>query len=269
MTTTIFKDKVEEIILLLQGSGSRLSCQLQPPLKIPPNVTASITLTKLTFYNSFSNISEKHNNQLKIKPGDDSEWMIIQVPEGAYELDDLNSEIIHQLTDKGVSDVESNFRLEPNLATLRAMITLRGGYILNFNVDFSIAKLLGFKVTDILNSGKRHIGSELVNINSISSLILMTDVVSPSYHNGKLLSYIYNTVLNVAPGVKVVDIPVNLTYIPLINDVITSVNVWILDQNLKTVDFRGEDVEIEMKLRLEHRDLNVDESGNIKKTKLN
>ena len=60
--------------------------------------------------------------------------------------------------------------------------------------------------------------------------------------------FIYNAFLDVAPGEKFYERPVNLTYIPVVNNLISEVTCWITDQNSRPVDFRHEELEIELKL---------------------
>ena len=131
---------------------------------------------------------------------------------------------------------------------MKAMITLDGRYSVDFNVAYSIATLLGFKKTSKLIGVKRWTGEYVVDINQISSLIVMCDIVQPSFLNGKPTSFIYNCILDVEPGYKFIDTPLNLTYIPLANNLISRIDCWVLDQNCNAVDFNGENLEIELKL---------------------
>ena len=59
----------EEMILILNGIGPKVSARLQPPLHFFPDDEISIAMTKMSFYNSFSNVREKLNNELNIQPG--------------------------------------------------------------------------------------------------------------------------------------------------------------------------------------------------------
>ena len=139
-------NRVETITLILSGNGPNLTCSLQPVLRYEKNVTASIALSKISFYASFENISaDKKNNALKIKPGKEKDWILVELKNGAYDVDDIYNEIIDQLSAKGIENVEKNFHLQANPTRLRVRITLSGDYQLSFDVYHSIAKVLGFK----------------------------------------------------------------------------------------------------------------------------
>ena len=90
----------EEMILILNGIGLKVSARLQPPLHFFVNDEISIALTKMNFYNSFNKVRDKFNNDLKIKPGKDHDYFLIKIPTGAYEIAEISTEIIHQLTVK-------------------------------------------------------------------------------------------------------------------------------------------------------------------------
>ena len=241
------------MIIVLSGEGPRVTCDLHPPIRMGNNDVISLALAKIMFYNSFANIHKGKNNCVKIKPGDGKESIMVQIPTGAYEINQINLEIIHQLKAAGGdAKADEHFKLQPNTATLKSMITITKGYIVDFNVNASIAPLLGYLSTDKLIGGdnKRYEGKNIVKITQISSLLVMCDAVRPSFLNGKLTSFVHNCVLDVEPGVKFIDKPSNLTFVNTSNNVITQLSCWGVDQNLNTVDFRHEQLEIELKLKI-------------------
>ena len=100
------ENRVETISLILTGNGPNLTCNLQPVLRYERNVTATIALSKISFYTCFENISFDKNNELKIKPGKNQEWILIKLKSGAYDLDGIYDEIIDQLSSKEIKDAE-------------------------------------------------------------------------------------------------------------------------------------------------------------------
>ena len=99
----------EEVILILNGIGPKVTTRLQPPLQFLADDEITVALTKMTFYNSFMNIREGFNNQLKIKPGNNHDFMLISIPSGAYEIVEIADEIIPQLTAKGIKKADKNY----------------------------------------------------------------------------------------------------------------------------------------------------------------
>ena len=150
------ENKIETISLILTGNGPNLTCcKLQPVLRYERNVTATIALSKISFYTCFENISFDKNNELKIKPGKNQEWILVKLKSGAYDVDDIYNEIIDQLSAKGIEDVEKHFDLKGNSKTLRVRITLVNDYQLSFDTEHSIATILGFRRADYLDRNGR------------------------------------------------------------------------------------------------------------------
>ena len=263
--------KTEVIPLILTGDGPKLSCNLHPVLRFERNVSVTLALTKISFYTCFENISFDENNELRIKPGGGHDWILVQLNSGAYNLDEIYEEIIRELTRKGVKDIDKSFVLEANSTTLRANITLGNGYKVSFDTEHSIAKILGFKSTDFLNQDGRYQGSDVVNINTVTSLFVLCDITRASYKNGKHASFIYNTVINTKPGVRFIDTPTNLVHIPLLlNDIISDINVWVVDQNMRPIKMMNREFVIELNLVLHHHNINLDNTGNVtKRTRFN
>ena len=250
---TYVQDRVEEVMVVLHGTGTRLRCELNPQMIIAKDVEATIALTKLVYYNAFANVSTGVNNRIKIQPGKSAPWITVSLSTGSYEIDELYQEILHQLSETyGLKEPEKSFVLEPHLPTLHAMITLRNSWKVSFDLEHTLADLLGFDKGKMLSGDKRHMGEGLVNINNLHSLVVMCDVARPSYLNGRLTSYILNYPVYGPPGAKIVYAPSHLTYVPLVNNVLSSINVWLKDQSLGDVNIRNETVEVELKLRLRH-----------------
>ena len=262
------ENSVETISLILSGNGPNLTCNLQPVLRYERNVTASIALRKISFYACFENISFDKNNELKIKPGKNQEWILVKLKSGAYDVDEIYNEIIDQLSNKGIKDVEKNFDLEANSTTLRVRITLRNDYKLSFETDHSIAEVLGFRRSDYLDRNLRYEGSDIVHINTTTGLFVLCDIARASYRNGKHVSFIYKTMINTGSGVRFIDTPVNLVHVPLlITNSISDITVWVVDQDLQPIKMLNNQLEIELNLVLHHHKINLDNAGNVSKKK--
>ena len=235
-------------------------------LRFERNVDVTIALSKLAVYNNFSNILTGVNNSLKIKPGEARDWVLIHFPTGAYSLDDIYDEIVHQLHKSGVTeDVEKNIIFEANSPSLKLFITLRGNYEIDFNVDYSLAPVLGYEPSDLLIGETQHRGSNPVKINKVTNLLILCDITRASYINGKQVSYLFNANMDVEFGVRYVNTPEQLTHIPVLNETkISDMNVWVVDQNLDTVTISpGNRLEIELKISLRYHNILLDASGNV------
>ena len=60
---------------------------------------------------------------------------------------------------------------------------------------------------------------------------------------------VYNFFPDAAPGQKILAAPSNLIYLPVTVDVISTLPVWLTDQDGKVLDLRGEELTIRFHLR--------------------
>ena len=60
---------------------------------------------------------------------------------------------------------------------------------------------------------------------------------------------VYNFFPNAAPGQKILVAPDNLIYLPVTVDVISTLLVWLTDQNGELLDLRGDELTIRFHLR--------------------
>ena len=58
----------------------------------------------------------------------------------------------------------------------------------------------------------------------------------------------YNFFPNAAPGQKILEAPHNLIYLPVTVDIISTLSVWLMDQEGELLDLRGEELTIRFHL---------------------
>ena len=75
------------------------------------------------------------------------------------------------------------------------------------------------------------------------------DIISGSYVNGTTQPTIYSFFPNVSPGYKIVEKPINLSYLPVIMDTISSIETTITDQTGKRLNLRGEYITMRLEIR--------------------
>lgn len=109
----------------------------------------------------------------------------------------------------------------------------------NYRVDLtnptSISSVLG-SIRPIHTQGYQE-SENVVNILSINSLLVNIDIISGSYVNGSNQNTIYSFFSNVSPGYKIVEIPVNLVYLPVTMDTIHSLETNLTDQKWCVTQF--------------------------------
>ena len=105
----------------------------------------------------------------------------------------------------------------------------------SFDVPNSLASVLGFKQS-IYGVG-RH---------ASENLLLILCKLHSSYMHGTQAQVV---AYNFFPGQKILDVPHNLIYLLVTVDVISTLSVWLTDQQGKLLDLRGEELAIRFHLR--------------------
>jgi hypothetical protein len=217
---------------------------ISPPLQLNPKRKYKLALLNLETYNSIPNITSA-NNTFVYTDGEKVEgnesWKTITIPEGSYEVQQINTHIQRQMRNNlGENERKqyNNITMGANASTLRAYIKIASP----FRVDMAkstIITTLGFNAK-ILSAGY-HEGENPVNIIHVNSILVNCDIVSGSTLNGTEQPIIYSFFPNVSPGYKIVESPNNLVYLPVERSgSIDRIRVWLTDQNNFKLILRGE-----------------------------
>ena len=226
-------------MLTVSGSGSRIVTVYDQPIKLNPKRQYEMALLNLETYHSIPNVEET-NNCLKYRKDGKSAWSMVKVPVGSYEIRAINAEIIRQVGNKSIE-------FKANLNTLQCILTITGTYEVDFTTENSIHTLLGFN--DHVYTKGRHASENLVDILRVNSILVHTDIISGSYHQGKIVPIIYSFFPDASPGEKIIEKAQNIVYAHVTMDTISLMTTWLTDQDNKVIDLRGEELTIRYHIR--------------------
>ena len=235
--------------IILSSDKTNFNTRFNPKLELDEKKKYEIALVNLETYYSFPNIDET-NNTFVYSPDNGNSWEKIKIPEGSYEIDDINDAIQHEMKKRTHYDeINEDYyiNIAPNTNTLKSVLILEKGYQVDFNHQNSLAKMLGFtgtKYTEVF-----HESENVVDILRINSILVNIDIISGSYVNGTTKSTIYSFFPDVSPGYKIIESPVNLVYLPITLNTIDSLNVMITDQDDHLLNLRNEKLTIRFHIR--------------------
>ena len=235
--------------IILSNDKSNFNTRFNPNLELDKEKVYEIALVNLETYYSFPNIDET-NNIFVYSPDNGNSWVKIKIPEGSYEIDDINNTIQHEMEKRGHYDeINEDYyiNIAPNTNTLKSVLILEKGYQVDFNHQNSLAKVLGF--TGAKYTEGFHESENVVDILRINSILVNIDIISGSNVNGTTKSTIYSFFPDVSPGYKIIESPVNLVYLPITLDTIDSLNVTITDQDDHLLNLRNEKLTIRFHIR--------------------
>ena len=235
--------------IIISNDKSNFNTRFNPKLELEREKVYEIALVNLETYYSFPNIDET-NNVFVYSPDNGNSWVKIKIPEGSYEIDDINNTIQHETEKRGHYDeINEDYyiNIAPNTNTLKSVLILEKGYQVDFNHQNSLARVLGF--TGAKYTEGFHESENVVDILHINSILVNIDIISGSYVNGTTKSTIYSFFPDVSPGYKIIESPVNLVYLPITLDTIDSLNVTITDQDYHLLNIRNEKLTIRFHIR--------------------
>ena len=121
----------------------------------------------------------------------------------------------------------SGITILPNVITLQFILTVVGAKCkVSFDVPNSLASVLGFKRSSY--GVGCHASENLVDITSVNSILVHSNIIHSSYMRGTQAPVAYNFFQNAAPH--------NLIYFPVTEEVISTLSVLLTDQHGKLVE---------------------------------
>lgn len=240
----------QEVQLVLTGDTSNFMTKFYPPLKLDDDKEYSIALVNLETYYSFPNVEEGVNNRFRYSPDNGLNFYEFEIETGSYEIFNLNDVIFAKMKANGHFDSAANkpyIEIYSNENTLKVIMELASGYVVDFSQAESIRELLGFEAKTY--NAQTNESTNPVQIITINSILINLDFIEGSYISGTPQPIIYSFFPDVGPGFKILEVPRNLVYLRMNKKQIANMNVRITDQNNKLLNLRGEKVSIRLHIK--------------------
>lgn len=246
---------MSSLTVAFTGKTSVLRADFHPEIVLDPNEEYCCGLLDFTSYNSIPNIIEGENNRFifkytvnskvkskvngkeTIKEVSQVEQKTISLPTGAYEVGEILNYIKSQLATASIN-------LTYEVSAARSKVKL----LFNTNIDCiddSLLSVIGFKSIKPrkFESKTEYWSDDIVKITNIDVIRIECDIVSGSYINGKHCRTIHQfSHCKVSPGYKYIEVPQHIIYLPIRKKQLQSIQISVVDQNGKLIDFRGEQI---------------------------
>lgn len=166
----------------------------------------------------------------------------ITIPVGSYEITQIAKYLGEQLLKHGLI-----FHLQPNKNTLECEMTC-SAWMVDFSKENSIGSLLGFN-RKLYVEHVMHVSEATVKITRVNAVRIDCDLIKGSYINNQPAHTIHEFSIKVEPGYKIIEVPNKVIYFPIVVKSISSVNISLIDQENKLIDFRGETITLRIHIK--------------------
>lgn len=242
---------MSSLTVAFSGTSSVLRADFFPEVTLDPNSSYCCGLLDFTSYNSIPNIVDGQNNEIKFQikvaekvkeKGKDAIKQVLKnksvsLHTGSYEVADILKSLKTAFADLNIN---LTYEINPAISKVKIIfnteIIWTGGTLLDV-IGFQRGRETTFK-KDI-----QYWSTSIVRITEIDVIRIECDIVSGSYINGKNCHTIYQfSHCKVDPGYKFIEVPQHIIYLPIEEKRLQSIQISIVDQNGKLIDFRGEQI---------------------------
>ena len=174
--------------IIVSCHESKVTTRLNPSLELDGDKEYEIALVNLKPIIRFQ--TSTRPTCLFIPPITVIPGLKIKIPEGSYQIDDINNTIKHEMEKTGhYHRVSENYyiNISANSNTLKSVLILKKDYQIDFNHRDSLAKVLGF--TGAKYTGGFHEWENVVNILKINSIPVNIDSIAGSDEKYYLLLF--------------------------------------------------------------------------------
>ena len=121
--------------IIVSDNETKFTTRINPAIQLDRDKEYEIALVNLETYYSFPNIDET-NNVFVYSPDNGNSWVKIKIPEGSYEIDNINNTIQHEMEKRGHHhpiNKDYYINISANSNTLKSVLILEKDYQVDFN----------------------------------------------------------------------------------------------------------------------------------------
>lgn len=222
-------------------SSSDFTIHYEKPLQFPDGGW-ECSLISAQVPNTFYNIGyEKNNYKLYYNDGDADH--VIDIPDGAWDIQGINDYIQEQVGNDSIA-------LVPDAYRMRVRLDLKNGYSLDFTDDASPRHILGFESEVYTGDGSHYAPNPPDITNGNDSFYILCDLVDDSYARlgATRQNVLYGFSFSVASGSAQSILPNEHVGLPIAVSYVNSINIKIVNENGLVVDLNDEKVIVNLKI---------------------
>lgn len=228
-----------------EGASGDYTIQFNKTLKFDDG-SYEVALVSAEIPNTWYNVSAKiGNNKLHYSDDGGLNFTTLTVPDGIYSVSSLNTQMQELI---GNNYIEFG----ADASRLRVFVILKNGYQVNFNHPDTFRNLLGFSGITITTQNTKVYATNRPNItNNNDSFYILCDMINSTYSRlgPSFSNVLYAFSFTVSSGSMQSVVPSERVHLPLSGSYFDRVNIKIVNQDGKVMDFNGERTIVNLKVR--------------------
>src|SRR5688572_14258197 len=115
--------------ILLSKKSAKIRTRFNPLIELDAGKKYEMSLLNLETYFSFPNIDATN---LRYSPDEGVTWFDVNIPEGCYEITDVNDYLQRIMKENGhydIANAQPSISIEPNSNTLKSVLSIASNYV--------------------------------------------------------------------------------------------------------------------------------------------
>ena len=243
---SINADKYQETFRLesITKDSHILKTLLKVPINLNPERHYRAGLRYFSVYNFIVNITDK-NNVFRYSHNSGTNWNSIKLPQGAFEIQQIDEEIKRLMRVKNHYDSTNNsyyINIIAKQGINKIAIDINNSnYRVDRNISNSVTKFFGFNNNTTPLTQGYHIAENQAEITDVFTIDLKCNIIDGGYVRGEKRQIIYDIPSFTVPiGAKIIEQPQIINYFPLNTTLIKEITIEMLDQDGNPLIIPGE-----------------------------
>ena len=241
------------------SDGSRFEIQLENGMEIPKGAhNCTIQVVNATIWNSVPNVITDANDRITINginTSDVGTTYTVTLPQGLYNLEQINSTIEYSLRDSGGKfDPLPMVSFTANEASNKVEMHVNyDGVQVDFSAARTIGQMLGFASTtfgDYAGAPDTILATSVATLNAIDYFLIHSDLTTTGMRlNNSYNQTIAQALIDVSPGSQIISQPNHPPKIQcphLIGSTRSHINFWLTDHQNEAVNTQGENYSMQI-----------------------
>ena len=194
---------------------------------------------------------EGKNNLFKYSNNNGDLYNTIVIPEGCYNLREINEYIQSKLEKPPISRLNGQniplkgIKISKNESTDKVVMNVEFGWVVKFSgEENSLAEILSFSKSINYVQGFWE-SNTIFNILGVNKVCIINDIVKGRRKNGEVTNVIHSFTPTVEPGFKIVkELHTRSSHFPVITKVIDKMTTRLVDKNGKILRLSGGSITI-------------------------